>query len=141
MGEVAGLDRQRGSVLMLMPAAVLIVIILGALAVDRAIVFGAQRDLVATAQAAADDAVAAGVDVGELRDRGSLTIDRRRIDLVVATSVAQTDGEVIARWRIEGDELVVRLVRRVDLIFSPAVPGGPQGQVVTATARSELVRR
>src|SRR5690606_36454066 len=58
---------QRGSVLMLMPAAVLIVLALGSLAVDRAVVFGAQRDLINTAQAAANDAVTLGIDVDQVR--------------------------------------------------------------------------
>ena len=140
MDERRSRVHERGSVLMLMPAAVLIVIILGAMAVDQAIVFGAQRDLVSTAQAAADDAVAAGVNVGDLRDRGLLSVDRQRIDQVVTAAVAQADGPVTVRWRIEGSELVVRLIRRVNLVFSQGVPGGADHRTVTATARSELIR-
>ena len=42
---------------MLMPAAVLVVIVLAAMAVDQSIIFMRQRSLVAAAQAAANDAV------------------------------------------------------------------------------------
>lgn len=124
---------------MLMPAAVLIVIILGALAVDRAVIFGAQRDLVATAQAAANDA-AAGVDVGSLREGGTVRLDAARIDRAVAATVGEADGVVASRWEIEGNVVVVHLERRVELVFTKGVPGASDTQVVRATARSELIR-
>ena len=47
---------------MLMPAAVLVVIILGAIAVDQAVVFTRQRELIAAAEAAANDAAGYGID-------------------------------------------------------------------------------
>ncbi len=125
---------------MLMPVAVLVVVILGALAVDRAVVFGAQRDLVATAQAAANDGAAIGVDVERLRDDGVLELDPRRIDRAVAATVAAADGEVSARWEIRGDLLVVHLERSVELVFTPGVPGASPTQWVRATATSELRR-
>lgn len=126
---------------MLMPAAVLIVILLGAIAVDRAVVFGAQRDLVATAEAAAGDGAAAGVDLDALRAGDGLRYDDRRIDQAVTAALVGTDGVVQASWRIEGDTLVVRLQRRVDLVFTKGVPGAADQVTVTATARAELRRR
>lgn len=126
---------------MLMPAAVLIVIILGAIAVDQAVVFGAQRDLVASAQAAANDAVAAGVDVGDLRAEGNVTVDRARIDRVVADAARRAGSRVQAGWRIVGGDLVVRFEREVEVIFSQGVPGGRGQRSVTATAQSTLVRQ
>jgi hypothetical protein len=135
------LTAERGSVLMLMPAAVLIVVILGALAVDRAVIFGAQRDLVATAQAAANDGASAGVDVDALRDRGEVTIDRNQIDRAVSLAAARADGLVTSSWEVRGETLVVRLERRVSLVFTKGVPGAADTQVVVASARSVLVRR
>lgn len=134
--------RERGSVLMLMPAAVLIVIVLGAIAVDRAVVFGAQRDLVATAQAAADDGAAA-IDLAALRADGVVRIDRAAVDRAVAaaTAAARADGSLTVTWSIQGDDVVVRLERRVALVFSGGVPGTAPDQMVRATARSSLVRR
>lgn len=125
---------------MLMPVAVLIVVILGAIAVDRAVIFGAQRDLVATAQAAANDGVAAGVDVGALRSGTAGAIDRSRLDRAVRAAAAQADGAVAVRWSLEGQTLVVVLEREVSLIFGPAVPGVSGRQSVRATARAELLR-
>lgn len=124
---------------MLMPAAVLIVIILGSLALDRAILFGEQRELVQAAQAAANDAVASGIDLGSARTGAELVHDGQRIDRVVALTVAHLDEPgTTASWAIQGDVLVVRLERSVDLVFSGAVPGGRSSQVITATARAEL---
>lgn len=126
--------------LMLMPAAVLIIIVLGALALDRAIVFGEQRELVQAAQAAANDAVAAGIDIDATRAGSELVHAPGRIDDAVALTVAHLDEPgTTAAWEIQGDVLVVRLERRVDLVFGGAVPGGPSSQVITATARAELL--
>jgi hypothetical protein len=125
---------------MLMPAAVLVVVVLGAVAVDRAVIFGAQRDLVATAQAAANDGAGLGVSVGELRDQGEVRTAGDRIERAVALTVSGTDDLESVSWSIEGDLLVVRLERRVELVFAKGVPGAGATQVVTATARSELRR-
>lgn len=130
---------ERGSALMLMPAAVLIVIVLGALAIDRAVIFGAQRDLVATAQAAADDGAGA-VDLGVLRG-GAVELDEAQVDRVVAAAAARSDGVVASGWEIQGDTLVVRLERRVELVFTGGVPGAAGTHLVRATARSVLVRQ
>lgn len=125
---------------MLMPAAVLIVIVLGSLAIDRAVVFGAQRELINTAQAAANDAVTLGIDIEEVRAGGDLQYDRRRIDAAIQRSVAGDDDIVVAGWEIDGDQLVVRLEKRVEYVFSKGVPGGADSTVVRATGRARLVR-
>lgn len=131
---------QRGSVLMLMPAAVLIVIVLGALAIDRAVVFGAQRELINTAQAAANDAATLGIDLDAVRVEGTLQYDRGRIDAAIERSVDGDDGIVVTGWEIDGDHLVVRLEKRVEYVFSKGVPGGSDSTVVRATARARLLR-
>lgn len=132
---------ERGSALMLMPVAVLIVILLGGIAVDRALLFGAQRDLVATAQAAANDAVAAGVDVGALREGDDAAIDRVAVDRAVRMAAAEADGVVAISWEIDDGYLIVRLRRTVRLVFTPGVPGAPSSETVTATARGLLIRQ
>lgn len=124
---------------MLMPAAVLVVIVLGSLAVDRAVVFGAQRDLIHTAQAAANDAVTLGIDIDEVRTGGDLRYDRARIDDAVRRAVAGDAGVVINGWSIDGDQLVVRLEKRVDYVFAKGIPGGTDSTVVRATGRARLV--
>ncbi|MCU1497505.1 MAG: hypothetical protein JWM47_1458 [Acidimicrobiales bacterium] len=125
---------------MLMPAAVLIMIVLGAVAVDRAVLFGAQRDLVAAAEAAANDGAAAGIHLDDLRDRAELRLDPERIDRAVTAAAGTVDGLVRARWHLEGTVLVVRLQRRVELVFAKGVPGAAHVVVVGATAHAELRR-
>lgn len=130
---------ERGSVLLLIPAAVLIVVILASLAVDQAVVFGAQRDLVATAQAAANDAAAVGIDPDAVRAGSGLAYDDSRIDRAVRAAAARADGQVVASWERHGTVIVVRLRRRVARIFARAVPGASRGVVVTAEASAELL--
>ncbi len=133
---------ERGSVLMLMPVAVLIVIVLGAIAIDRAVIFGAQRELVQSAQAAANDAAAAGIDVESIRDgAGAPSFDPARVDRIIAASLVGVDDLVERRWYVDGDEIVVVLEQRVDLVFTKAVPGAEETAVVNATARASLRSR
>lgn len=126
---------------MLMPAAVLVVIVLGSLAVDQAVVFGAQRDLINTAQAAANDAVALGIDIEEVRAHGDLRYDRTRIDEAIRRAVAGDARVVVTGWSIAGDQLVVRLEKRVEYVFARGVPGGTDSTVVRATGRARLYRQ
>lgn len=125
---------------MLMPAAVLVVIVLGSLAVDRAVVFGAQRELINTAQAAANDAVTLGIDIEEVRADGELRYDRSRIDAAIRRSVAGDTSVVITSWSIDGNHLEVRLEKRVEYVFAKGIPGGSDSTLVRATARAHLLR-
>lgn len=135
---------QAGSALLLMPAAVLIVLVLGALAVDRAVAFGAQRELVVTAQAAANDAVALGIDVDGVRTGERPTLDPELVDRAVAASVAATvaagDEPISVAWSVDGGTIEVRLAQRVELVFAPGVPGADEHLVVRASARADLRR-
>ncbi len=135
-GRFAG---ERGSVLMLMPAAVLIVIILASLAVDRAIIFGAQRDLVGTAQVAANDAAGIGVDPEVLHRDGKVDYDLARIDEAVRRATSTADGASV-RWHIQGNQITVAIEREVDLIFARGVPGASRRTRITATASAVLRR-
>ena len=125
---------------MLMPAAVLVVIVLGSLAIDRAVVFGAQRDLINTAQAAANDAVTLGIDIEGVRADGDLRYDRSRIDAAIRRAVAGDAGVVVTQWAIEGDQLVVRLEKQVEYVFAKGIPGGPDSILIRATGRARLLR-
>lgn len=127
--------------MMLMPAGVLIVLVLSSLALDRALVFGEQRDLISTAQAAANDAVALGVDPDELRGDGRVVLDHARVGRAVASVVGSEGADIAVSWDIHGDTVVVRLERPVRYLLSPAVPGGPRVERLTATASADLRRR
>lgn len=116
---MSGLTRrsERGSVMMLFPVAVMIVLLLGALVVDAAIVYLAQRHAHGVALDAANDATGAGLDGGAFR-RGSIEVDARRAEAVAEESVA-----------VSGD-------RRVELV---AVDVADDGRV-TVTVRYEVER-
>jgi len=126
---------------MLMPAAVLILVILGALALDRAVAFGAQRGLVATAQSAANNGAGGGLDIDLLRSTGEIDLDPAAVGRQVQATVAASGDDIEVSWSIEGDTVVVRLHQRIRYLFSPAVPGGDREVVIGATARANLRRR
>ena len=81
-------SRDRGSVLMLMPAAVLIVMVLGAIAVDLTAVRLGQRELIAAAGDAANDAVTIGLDEAALRAGEGYRIDAARAEGAVLDALA-----------------------------------------------------
>ena len=133
---------ERGSVLMLMPAAILIVVALSAVAVDLSTVLLAQRELASAADAAANDAVTYGIDEDHLRRGGRYRLDPGRVERAV-TAALRTQGLATARREIEilGARTVrVTLRRWVTYIFAPAIPGSRGRTAVTAgaTATAEV---
>ena len=107
--------------LIMMPVAVLVVVMLGAMAVDAAALFGAQRSLAGVAAAAANDAVARSVDAEAFYRQGQIELDSGR--------VAQTVSRACARRADDG------LVS--ELSCSASLAPASEGEVaveVTATA-------
>lgn len=126
---------------MLMPAAMLIVVVLGAIAIDRAVVFGAQRELIQEAQAAANDAAAIGADPDTIRDgTDEVRLDRGRVEAAIQDSLTGIEDLVDVSWQTQGDEVVVTLEQRVQYVFTKGVPGAHDTTTVTATARARLDR-
>lgn len=137
-----GLRSERGSSLMLMPAAVLVFVVLGAFCVDFAAVHLGQRELVTAAQGAANDAVAAGFDeAGFYGGAGAVTLDptlaRRAAEASLAANAP--DAEIVGfSVDVAGASVVVELTLSVETVFSKALPGAPDTVPVTARATSEL---
>lgn len=136
-----GRDAARGSVLLLMPSAVLVICVLGALALDIGQSRVRARELQAVAASAANDALAA-VDTDELRSSGRVVIDQRRAAEVVAASVAlgPLPAATVEAVQVLSDhtgriEIVVRLGLDVDLILTPAIAGAARDIHVSATER------
>lgn len=129
-------QRQRGSALVLAPALALLVLTLGTLAVDRTAVLLAQRRLVVAAQAAAADAVAAGVDQDELRTTGQLRYDATAIDRSIRRSLIG-DEQVQMGWSITDGVLEIRLRRSAPIVFGLAL-GGSRGERISARASAVL---
>ena len=69
----------RGSVLMLMPAAFLILLVLGAIAVDLTAVRVGQRSLLSSATDAANDAVTVGLDEDAYRAGAGYRLDPGKV--------------------------------------------------------------
>ena len=88
--------RERGSVLLLVPAGLLVLLVLAAIAVDGAVVFLAQRELAGAAAAAANDA-ATGVDEGAFY-AGEVALDGGR--------AAETAVQAVAARRPHGVDVV-----------------------------------
>jgi hypothetical protein len=126
---------------MLMPAAVMIVIVLGSIAVDFAVVFLGEREAASLATAAANDAAAAAVDEQGYRSSGEFRIDEQRARRVALAAMHSSSSELraveadIDVVTVGGEPAVVVTVRgTVDYVFARAIPGAPDGTQVEASA-------
>lgn len=131
---------------MLVPAAVLVLVILGSLAVDTAVTFMGQRELAGAAAAAANDAAGAALsDESFYRSQpgeGGVVIDADRARRVAEQAVRARAPRGVNLTgmdvRASGGQICVVLRGRVDRLFGKAIPGVPhqtdvEGQA-TATA-------
>ena len=134
---------ERGSVLMLVPAAVLVLLVLGAICVDSAIVFLAQRDLANRTAAAANDIAGFAVsDASFYEDGGAVALEGERAEAFVRLAFdAQRLPGGFETWsadaEVAGDSVTVVAVAEVRSLFAAAVPGGPE----TTTVRARSVAR
>jgi Flp pilus assembly protein TadG len=125
---------------MLMPAAVLIFLILGALCVDFGSTFTAKRELANAAAAAANDAASRALDLdrfytaGELRLRADVA--RRVADRSLASMGLDRLDVVVDDVRIgdDGTTVTVTVRGRTRYLFARALPGGMDGMDVTASS-------
>jgi hypothetical protein len=140
------LTGDRGSSLMLMPAAVLVVLVLGAIAADLSHVHNRKRELIAVANSIANDAATRGIDVERLRAGTgreapfSPAMIGPRLDDSVRRSVEVHRGpdrpiDVDASYEVgtDGRTIRVTLRERVDYIFAKAIPGAPDSIEISAT--------
>src|SRR3546814_16973696 len=95
---------------MLMPAAVLIVLLLGAIAVDSAITYLGQRQAYDVAFDAANDAAGAAIDLDAARTRGEIIYAPDRVEALPAQSIgaAGVDGTELVSARVDGPAAGVR---------------------------------
>ena len=135
----------RGTVLLLFPAAFLIMIVLGAIVVDVGLSHVRARELEAVASSAANDALAA-LDLETLRASGELRVDLVRAERIVEDAVANgtlADAVVIAvdvGANGAGDpQLEVTLQLEVEFIMAPALPGGLDSTTITRTRTASIL--
>ena len=128
----------RGSALLLAPAGVLVLLVLGAIAADSAVVLLAERELAGAAAAAANDAASAAIDDAAFYGGGNLRLDAGRAERVAAAAVAAR-----APSGVRVDAVTVRVVGRQVCVavrgttrhwFAPAVPGANRTTAVQARA-------
>jgi uncharacterized membrane protein len=141
-GSPPAADRrgERGSVLLLFPAAALVMLVLAAIAVDLGLVHVRQRELWSLADAAANDAAGYGVDPLLLRTTGEVRIDPTRAasaaaDATVASGVSGVRiAEVVVHP--DGTEVTVALERESERVIGRALPGRATRSLrASATAR------
>ena len=133
---------ERGTTLLLFPVAVLVVMVLGAIAVDMSAMHFARR---AALRAAGTDA-AAMIDVERFTTDGTLVLDAAKAASVAAASLqlAHLPGEVIGQPTISVDgiarSVTVTITVQLDRLLSPAV-GGSSGDLITVSAIGHLDRQ
>lgn len=136
----------RGTVLMLMPVAVLIMFVLGAITVDLTALRAGQQDLIAAATDAANDAATAGLDETALRAGLGYRLDPTRVWLV-AVDVLATKGlldDLASGPEVDinpDGSVTVTISRRVPHLFARAIPGAPDDELVSATATASVEQR
>lgn len=132
----------RGSVLMLMPAGVLVVLLLGAIAFDLSLVFLRQRQASAVAVDVANDLAGLALDEDAFRSDGVIRLDPDLAEVMGRELVASSDlADAVVDLEVDlvSDTAVeVRLVVEVDYVFAKAIPGAAEGTTVTAAATAVI---
>lgn len=134
--------RDRGTVLMLVPAAVLVLFILGGIAFDYAHLYLARRELTSLAEGAANDAATFGVDEAAVRRGDGFVLDPERVAASVTASVEQHSPalHLVGPPEVElvsPTQVRVTLTARVDYVFTKAVPGAAHDATVTVHATAD----
>ena len=136
--------RGRGSVLMLVPAAVLVLVMLGAIAVDFAAVFLAQRQLTDTLSAASNDAAGAALSDAAFYGSGRLAVDPAHAGSIVCTAIAaQLDARlhlVSVDLAVEARRVHVRATATVTHVIARAIPGVAHQATVRAESSAIALR-
>ncbi|MGH9226645.1 MAG: hypothetical protein ACRD2W_23305 [Acidimicrobiales bacterium] len=146
------LRADRGSVLLLFPAGVLVVLILAAVAVDSSIAFLGERELSSAVTAAANDAATKALSDNAFYGRGSVelsdsevarvaeervraSVDADRYHGLQVNASVQRPAGAACRWTLR-----VEASATVRYLFATAIPGGPDEARVDATATSHPVQ-
>jgi hypothetical protein len=119
--------REEGSVLALVPAGFIVLILLGALAVDSAVAYLGQQQLHDAITAAANDAAGAAIDNALFYRSGRVALDSFEARSVVCESI---DAQHFSQLRdvhvsvaTDGPDITVVATATVDAVFGRALPG------------------
>lgn len=143
-----GPTRERGSALLLLPAGMLIVIMLAAIAFDLTLAFQRKRALVDLAGSAANDAVTAALDMDRLRVDGRYCIDSNRAASVVSQHLQLTDLAEVSVVAVQATgpdgcatSIAVVLTAPSSAVFARAIPGSGADVVLQARSVAAVVER
>ena len=118
---------ESGSVLALVPAGFLVLILLGALAIDSAVAYLGQQQLRDALTAAANDAAGAAIDNTLFYRQGRVVIDSSEAQHVVCQSVEAQHFSQLHGVRVwvttQGADISVQGQATVDAVFGRAIPG------------------
>jgi len=120
---------QRGSALLLMPAGLLIVVLLAAVAFDVSRLYLARRELVDVAASAASDIAAEAIDPAAYLASGELRWSQARADAALREALARRGLEGDVRGSVSlgaGSSPQVEVVLEADVrwLFARGLPGG-----------------
>ncbi len=134
---------ERGSVLVLMPAAVFVLLVFAAIAVDFAVIFLGEREVADAAAAAANNAVVAAIGEQPFYTCGELSLDQATAETVATQAVEARTSDAVVPSQVDVDigstvagvpKATVTVTGTVDLIFASAIPGASPTAEVSATS-------
>ena len=145
-----GANDERGSVLILVPAAILVLLILGSIAVDYSIAYLGQRELRYEAAAVANDAAGAAISLktfyqgdGSGSAPGRVVISSAKVGRVLDQSLATRPlrgVEITGHdFRVNGNQICVTLYGHVSYIFARAFPFARHGVDVVGRSSATAV--
>lgn len=128
---------ERGSALALVPAGFLVLVLLGAMAVDSAVTYLGQQQLHDALTAAANDAAGAAIDNSAFYRSGRVVLDPSTTAGVVCESITAQHFSQLRDIRVwvatGGREIEVQATAVVDGVFGRAIPG-----FASRTVRAEV---
>ncbi|MCP3934571.1 MAG: hypothetical protein GY708_04270 [Actinomycetia bacterium] len=136
-----GRRNERGSALLLVPAGIIIVMALGAMTVNAALSYMAERSAARLASEVANDLATLGLDDEHFRSTGeyqlvpdisTLANDRVAVAVTSAGGAFVPGTLQISVRRLGADEIEVRVTADVELLLH--TPGGPTTRQVSAVA-------
>lgn len=131
---------------MLLPAAVLVMLALAAIAVDSAVAYLGHRELANAALAAANDAATLSLSDSSFYREGEVATDAERLAAIAEERVRDAvDGRRLRGLVVEAEAVpprregcawtvVIRARAEVDRVFGAALPGGAGATEVRAGA-------
>jgi hypothetical protein len=132
-------------VLLLIPAAVLVLVVLGGISVDAAVVYLGQRELGNAVAAAANDAAGAAFSQGPFYGAGQVELDPARAAQIAGQSLAaraargiELDGPPVVV--VSGRQVCVHARAHVRRIFAGGIPGATRSAAIDAVSRATLRR-